>query len=417
MECLAESELVADSKGVHMKYIVVLGDGMADLPIDELQGRTPLEAAETPVMDALSKVSEIGLVHTIPEGMKPGSDTANLSVLGYDPKKYYTGRSPLEALSIGVPMKDTDIAIRCNIVTVSTDDKPYEEKTILDHSSSEISTEDAAVLLETVKAELETEEFQYYVGTSYRHLTIWDQGEVVELTPPHDILGKVIGDYLPTEPKLKAMMKRSYEILANHPINQKRIAQGLNPANSIWFWGAGTKPCVTSFLEKTGKKGVMISAVDLLKGIAVGADMRNIVVPGADGTLETNYEGKAMAAVKALTEEDCDFAYIHVEAPDEMGHQGSIERKVKAIENLDQRVIGVVKTAMDKSGMDYRMMVLPDHPTPICVRTHTSEPVPYLLYDSTALRNETWNYNEKEALESGNYVAEGHALIDYLFAK
>ncbi len=390
---------------------------MADRPLAELGNRTPLEAAETPVLDALSKCSEIGLVHTIPEGMKPGSDTANLSVLGYDPKQYYTGRSPLEALSIGVAMKDTDIALRCNLVTLSADDRPYAEKTILDHSSGEISTEDAAVLLDAVKKELESEEFQFYVGTSYRHLTIWNRGETAELTAPHDVLGNEIGTYLPKEPKLRAMMERSYAILANHPINQKRMEEGKNPANSIWFWGAGTKPCVTSFFEKTGKKGVMISAVDLLKGIAVGADMKNIIVPGADGTLETNYEGKALAAVKALTEDGYDFAYIHVEAPDEMGHQGSVERKVKAIENLDGRVIGVVKKAMEEAGADYRMLVLPDHPTPICVRTHTSEPVPYLLYDSTDPKRETWNYNEKEAAGSGNYIAKGHTVIDYLFRK
>ena len=400
-----------------MKYVIVLGDGMADRPIDEIGGKTPIEYADTPTLDMLSKISEVGLVHTIPEGMSPGSDTANLSVLGYDPKKYYTGRSPLEALSIGVDMKETDVAIRCNIVTVSDDDKPYEEKTIIDHSSSEISTEDAAVLLEAVKKELENDEFKYYVGTSYRHLTIWDKGEVVSLTPPHDILGKTIGEYLPTESKLKEMMKKSYDILANHPINVERVKKGLNPANSIWFWGAGTKPCVNSFEEKNGKKGAMISAVDLLKGIAVGAQMKNINVEGADGTLETNYEGKARAAIDVLTKNGYDFVYVHVEAPDEMGHQGSVERKVKAINYLDTKVIKTIYEGLKESGEDFRMLVLPDHPTPICIRTHSSEPVPYLLYDSTNEVASTLDYSEKCAKESGIYIAEGHTIIDHLFEK
>ena len=400
-----------------MKYLVVLGDGMADRPIEELGGKTPLEYADTPTMDAYSKMSEIGMVHTIPDGMKPGSDTANLSVLGYDPKKYYSGRSPLEALSIGVDMKATDIALRCNIVTVSTDDLPYEQKTIIDHSSSEISTEDAAILLDAVRRELETDVYKFYVGTSYRHLTIWDKGEVVELTPPHDVLGQTIGRYLPKDDVLREMMKRSYDILADHPINRQRIKEGLNPANSIWFWGAGTRPMLSSFEEKTGHKGAMISAVDLLKGIAVGAQMKVIEVEGANGGLETNYEGKAKAAVDALLNGGCDFAYIHLEAPDEMGHQGSVERKVKAIENLDKRIIKNVVEELEKAGVDFRMLVLPDHPTPIVLRTHTGDPVPYMLYDSTDKKNNTWNYNEKDAGASGNYIAEGHTIIDHLFAK
>ena len=400
-----------------MKYIVVLGDGMADRPIDALGGKTPLEYADTPVMDKLSKMSEIGMVHTIPEGMKPGSDTANLSVLGYDPKKYYTGRSPLEALSIGVDMKATDVALRCNIVTVSTDDLPYEEKTIIDHSAGEISTEDAAVLLEAVRKELETDTYKFYVGTSYRHLTIWDKGEVVELTPPHDVLGQKIGQYLPEDDVLREMQKKSYDILAKHPINIERMKKGLNPANSLWFWGAGTRPCVTSFEEKNGKKGAMISAVDLLKGIAVGSNMKVIEVEGATGGLETNYEGKAQAAVDVLLKEGYDLVYIHVEAPDEMGHQGSVERKVKAIENLDKRVIKPVTEALDKSGEDYRMLVMPDHPTPICVRTHTNDPVPYMLYDSTDVKEGNLDYNEKCGRESGIFMANGHEMMTYLLSK
>lgn len=397
-----------------MKYVVVLGDGMADEPIEALGGKTPLAYANTPVMDKLSKLSEIGMVHTIPDGMKPGSDTANLSVMGYDPKKYYSGRSPLEALSIGVPMKDTDVAIRCNIVTISEEDVPFEEKTIIDHSSSEISTEDCAVLLKEVMKELSNETYQFYVGTSYRHCLIWDKGSVVELTPPHDVLGQVIGQHLPQDEALREMMRKSYDILVNHPINIERKKQGLNPANCCWFWGAGTKPMLDSFVEKTGKKGMMVSAVDLLKGIAVGAGMGTVEVEGANGGLHTNYAGKVDAAAKALLEEDYDFVYIHVEAPDEMGHQGSMERKVQAIEYLDEKVIGPMVEKLEQAGVDFRMLVLPDHPTPIRVRTHTSENVPYMLYDSTDKQENAWNYNEAEALKSGNLEPVGHKLIEKL---
>ncbi|MCH5270010.1 MAG: cofactor-independent phosphoglycerate mutase [Lachnospiraceae bacterium] len=400
-----------------MKYVIVLGDGMADEPIEELGGKTPLAAAETPNLDILSKQSEIGMVHTIPDGMKPGSDTANLSVLGYDPKRYYSGRSPLEALSIGVPMKDTDVALRCNIVTISEENVPFEEQTIIDHSSSEISTEDCAVLLKAVADELANEEFQFYVGTSYRHCLIWDKGSVIELTQPHDVLGQVIGQYLPKEEKFRKMMERSYEILVNHPLNVERKKQGLNPANCCWFWGAGTRPALVSFEEKTGKKGMMVSAVDLLKGIAVGAGMGVAQVEGATGGLHTNYEGKVTAAVNALTKDGYDFAYIHVEAPDEMGHQGSVEKKVQAIHYLDTRVIGPLAGQLKAAGEDFRMLVLPDHPTPIRVRTHTSDNVPYMLYDSTAEKSETWNYNEEEGRSSGILVERGHKLIERLFEK
>lgn len=401
-----------------MKYVVILGDGMADEPIESLGNKTILQAADTPFLDMLSKKSEIGMVHTVPDGMAPGSDTANLSVLGYDPKIYYSGRSPLEALSIGVPMTDTDIALRCNIVTIFEEEGvPYEEQTIIDHSSSEISTEDCGILLEAVRKELENDIFKFYLGTSYRHCTIWHNGSVVKLTPPHDVLGQKVGPNLPETESLREMMKKSYEILKNHPLNIERKKKGLNPANSCWFWGAGTKPALSSFEEKTGKKGVMISAVDLLKGIAVGAGMDNIIVPGADGTLHTNYEGKANAAIKALTEDGYDFAYIHVEAPDEMGHQGSVERKIKAVENLDGRVIKTVVEGLKKSGEPFRVIVTPDHPTPIRLRTHVAKPVPYLLYDSTEELDRTWNYNEAEAEASKNYVANGHQLIDKLFEK
>ena len=400
-----------------MKYLIVLGDGMADKNIPELDNRTPLDYADTPAMDKYSKLSEIGMVRTVPEGMAPGSDTANLSVLGYNPREYYTGRSPLEALSIGVDMKPTDVALRCNIVTVSTDDLPYEEKTIIDHSSSEISTEDAAVLLEAVRKELETDIYKFYVGTSYRHLTIWDKGEVVELTPPHDVLGQVIGQYLPKTEALREMMKKSYDILSNHPINVERMKKGLNPANSIWFWGAGTRPALAPFVEKTGHTGAMISAVDLLKGIAVGADMKVVEVEGANGGLDTNYEGKADAAVEALLKDDLDFAYIHLEAPDEMGHQGLLKEKIRSIEYLDRRLIAPVKRAMEDAGEDFRMLVLPDHPTPIRLRTHTGDPVPYVLYDSTCQRKSIRKYTEAEAEATGNFEPNGYRLIERLLSK
>lgn len=399
-----------------MKYIVVLGDGMADEPLAQLGDKTPLEYAKTPMMDALAAKSEIGMAQTIPEGMKPGSDTANLAVLGYNPKQYYTGRSPLEALSIGVDMKPTDIALRTNIVTVSEEEGiPYGERTIIDHSSSEISTEDAAILLNAVKEAFEDETYQFYVGTSYRHLLIWDKGEVVELTPPHDILGKKIGEYLPGDAKLYEMMEKSFDILNNHPLNIERAEKGLNKANSIWFWGAGTRPALSPYVDKTGLKGAMISAVDLLKGIAVGAEMKVVEVEGANGGLHTNYEGKAQAAVDALLKDNCDFVYIHLEAPDEMGHQGGIENKVTAIEYLDQRIIRPVVEAMEASGEEFRMLIMPDHPTPIRCRTHTSNPVPYMLYDSTRTVESKGLYNEKDAAKTGYFVKEGYRITGKLF--
>lgn len=401
-----------------MKYVIILGDGMADEPIESLGGKTILEYADTPNMDALARKSEIGMVNTVPDGMAPGSDTANLSVLGYDPRKYYSGRSPLEALSIGVPMTDEDIALRCNIVTLSEDEgKSYDEQTIIDHSSGEIPTSDCAVLLEAVRRELENDIYKFYLGTSYRHCMIWKGGEVVPLTPPHDVLGQSIGQYLPSDGNLRAMMERSYEILKNHPLNLERKAKGLNPANSCWFWGAGTKPALDSFETKTGMRGVMISAVDLLKGIAVGAGMTNIKVEGADGTLNTNYIGKAQAAVDALVRDGYDFAYIHVEAPDEMGHQGSVERKLTAVENLDKYVVRTVVDGLKESGEPFRLVVTPDHPTPIRLRTHVAKPVPYLLYDSSDVREGERLYNEKEAERTGNYIANGYELIDKLFDK
>lgn len=410
-----------------MKYIVVLCDGMADDPLVELGGRTPLEAAHTPNMDRLAKTAEIGMVRTVPEGMAPGSDTANLSVIGYDPKKYYSGRSPLEALSIGAEMGADDVSFRCNLVTLSEEEDCYEDRIILDHSSGEISTEDAAVLLEALKEEFRSgspserpcysEGYDFYTGTSYRHLLIWHHGKVVELTAPHDILTRRIGEYLPSDPVLRDMMVRSYDILKDHPVNVKRRAEGKNPANSAWFWGAGTRPALTSFEEKNGVRGAMISAVDLLKGIAAGSGMHNITVEGANGGLNTNYRGKGEAAVKALAEDGYDFVYVHIEAPDEMGHQGSVADKIASIEYIDEQVIGPVVEVLKKGGMDFRMLVMPDHPTPVRVRTHTADPVPYMIYDSAHPEQGQASYSEKTGKMSGIYIEEGYRLIDRLLQR
>lgn len=390
---------------------------MADEPLETLQGKTPLEAAEKTGMDTLAKNGEVGLACMVPDGMSPGSDTANLSVMGYDPKIYYTGRSPLEALSIGVDMEATDVSLRCNIVTLTEEEEHYEDRHVIDHSSSEISTEDAAVLVEALKEGLKREGYEFYVGTSYRHLTIWKNGQVVELTPPHDILTKRIGEYLPQDEVLREMMKKSYDILVNHPINVERKAKGLNPANSAWFWGAGTKPALMGFEEKTGKRGAMISAVDLLKGIAVGSKMDNIIVEGANGGLHTNYTGKMQAAADALLKDGYDFVYIHVEAPDEMGHQGLVAEKIQAIENLDRFVVKPLVEILDASGEAYRILVLPDHPTPIRVRTHTNGPVPYLLYDSRKALGKNAMYSEETGTQSGILWKDGYQLMDYLLEK
>lgn len=399
-----------------MKYIVILGDGMADEPLEVLEGKTPLEHANTPAMDALAGMGELGLAKTVPDTMKPGSDVANLAVLGYDPENNYSGRSPLEALSVGVKMNPTDVVLRCNIVTLS-EQEPFAQKTILDHSAGEISTEDADILMDTVREAFNCEEFQFYTGTSYREIMVWDHGKVLDLSQPHDHLGQCITPYLPTEPALYRMMERSYELLNDHPLNLQRAAEGKNKANCLWFWGAGTKPNLQNFEEKNGVRGAMISAVDLLKGIAVGSGMKVIDVPGANGGLHTNYEGKAEAALKALLVDGCDFAYIHVEAPDEMGHQGSVSRKVQAIEYIDQRIVTVIKEKMDASGEPYRILIMPDHPTPIYCRTHTRTPVPYILYDSEKQQKAIARYSEKEAAATGIYESHGYRLMDRLLKK
>ena len=396
-----------------MKYIVVLGDGMSDEPIEALGGKTPLEYANTPAMDALACGGILGMVQNVPEGMHPGSEVANLSVMGYDPKTDFTGRSPLEALSVGVKMEPDDIIFRCNVVTL-TEEEPYAEKTILDHSSSEISTAEADQLMDAIRANFNNEEFQFYTGTSYRHIMVWKHGRLAKLEPPHDHLTQVIGPYLPEEPVLRDFMERSFDILNNHPVNLKRAAEGKRKGNSLWYWGAGTKPSLGGFTEKTGLKGAMISAVDLLKGIAVGAGMRIYTVEGATGSLDTNWEGKAQAAIDALLKDGCDFAYIHVEAPDEMGHQGLVAEKVQSIEYLDTRVIGPIMQAMEDAGEDYRMLVLPDHPTPIRIRTHSSDPVPYVLYDSTRQERKKARYTEAEAKATGTFVPHGYELLNQL---
>ena len=390
---------------------------MADEPLESLGGRTPLEAARTPGMDRLAGKSEIGMVRTVPEGMAPGSDTANLSVIGYDPRKYYSGRSPLEALSIGADMAADDVSFRCNLVTLSENEEKYEDRHILDHSSGEISTAEAAELMEALKTGLQREGYTFYTGISYRHLLIQSKGKVVDLTAPHDILTKRIGEYLPGDPVLREMMVKSYDILKDHPVNIKRREQGKNPANSAWFWGAGTRPALISFEKKNGVKGAMISAVDLLKGIAVGAEMDNITVEGANGGLDTNYAGKGQAAVKALIRDGYDFVYVHIEAPDEMGHQGSAENKILAIEQIDEKIICPVVQAFQEAGTDFRMLILPDHPTPVRVRTHTGDPVPYLLYDSTENVNGPDTYSEKTGAQTGIYVAEGYTLLSRLLGK
>ena len=399
-----------------MKYIVVLGDGMSDEPIAALGGKTPLEYAQTPAMDALASGGELGMVQNVPEGMHPGSEVANLSVMGYNPETDFTGRSPLEALSVGVKMEPDDIIFRCNVVTL-TEEEPYAEKTILDHSSGEISTQEADQLMEAIREHFNNEEFQFYTGTSYRHIMVWKHGRLAKLEPPHDHLTQVIGPYLPEEPVLRDFMERSYDILNNHPVNLARAAAGKNKANSLWYWGAGTRPSLSNFTRKTGLKGAMISAVDLLKGIAVGAGMEIYHVEGATGSLDTNWEGKAQAAIDALLKDGCDFAYIHVEAPDEMGHQGLVKEKVQSIEYLDSRVIAPICRAMEEAGEDYRILVLPDHPTPIRIRTHSSDPVPYVLYDSTRQNKKIAHYTEAEARDTGIFLPPGYELMAKLLQK
>ena len=403
-----------------MKYIVFLGDGMADTPVEALQGKTPLMVAKKPNVDALAPYSEIGLARTVPEGMKPGSDTANLAVMGYDPRSCYSGRSPLEALSMGLTLSDTDIAVRCNLVTLSAEEENYADKRMIDYSAGEISTEESRELIEFIQSKLGDDRVSFHPGISYRHcLIVHDATVGSDLTPPHDITGKPIKRHLPSgvlgELFLDLQMK-SYDLLKDHPVNQKRIAEGKNPANSIWFWGEGTKPALPDFYEKNGIKGAVISAVDLLKGIGKGAGMEVIEVPGATGNVHTDFAAKGKAAIDAFAR-GFDYVYIHVEAPDESGHQGSLEDKITSIEKIDSDIVGPVLEYLKNSGEPYHVLVCPDHPTPLAIRTHSADPIPYLIYKSDDEKQSgVTRYDEENAKESGIFVEEGFTLIDRLLS-
>ncbi|MGI5896824.1 MAG: cofactor-independent phosphoglycerate mutase [Oscillospiraceae bacterium] len=398
-----------------MKYVVLLCDGMADYPCEELNGKTPMQAAYKPNMDALAAHAEVGLVKTVADSQSPGSDVANLSVMGYDPELYYAGRSPLEAASIGIPLKTTDVAMRCNLVTLSTE-PAYEEKTMEDYCGGDIGTDEAAELIQTLAEHFNNDEFRLYTGFSYRHCLVWDNGldDILPLTPPHDISGRVIGEYLPSNPnaaKLLAMMKKSYEILNNHPVNRSRIERGLRPANSMWLWGNGRYKPLPSFQEQFGLKGAVISAVDLIKGIGKLSQMDVINVPGATGYIDTNFEGKAEAAIEALKNHD--FLYLHVEAPDECGHRNELANKVKSIELIDEKILAPVLEALKEYG-DFKVMVLPDHPTPISTRTHARDAVPYFIYQhSNANRQTAYSFDEKGASKSSVFIKHGPDIMKH----
>ena len=399
-----------------MKYLVVLYDGMADYPVDALGGKTPMELAKKPNLDRLARFGETGIVKTVADGLKPGSDIANMSVMGYDPRECYTGRSPLEAVSIGVDMLDTDIIFRCNLVTLS-DEPNYEDKTMVDYSAGDISTAEAAEIIKSVEEHFGTDIFKFYSGVSYRHCLVWHDGtlDLGKMTPPHDISGKVVGPHLSTSENAKelvGMMKASYEFLMQHPVNKKRISEGKRPANSIWLWGEGTKPAMPAFKGKFGLDGSVISAVDLLKGIAKCAGMAAPDVEGATGYIDTNFKGKAECALEEL--ESKDFVYIHLEAPDECGHRNEPENKVKAIEMIDELVLGTVLPVMDEKYDDYKVMVLPDHPTPIKTMTHASDPVPYMIYRKSAEKDSgIESFTENTAKISGKYIDVGYTIMNH----
>lgn len=401
-----------------MKYALILGDGMADYPIPALNGKTPLAVADKPYMNLLAETGEIGLVKTVPDGYKPGSDVANLGALGYDATKCYTGRSPLEALSIGIDMKSDDVAVRTNLVTLG-DEADFADKTMVDYSAGEITTDEARELIEFLQEKLGNDKYSFHAGVSYRHCLIIAHGSVnMQLTPPHDISGKKIGAYLPAgdgSGELAELIRRSNELLSSHPVNLARKAAGNNPANSIWFWGQGTRPALENFRERYGLSGGMVSAVDLLKGIAIGAGMKSVDVEGATGTLSTNFEGKAKAATELL-DNGCDFVFVHLEAPDECGHQGDLEGKIKAIELVDKKILGPVYEHLKASGEDFAIMVMPDHFTPVSILTHSREPVPYLMYSSKRALSAGGDYNEKAAAESGIYYDKPWELTNKFFA-
>ncbi len=397
-----------------MKYVVVLCDGMADYPVPALGGKTPMMCADKPYIDALAQKGEVGLVRTVAAGLKPGSDVANMSVLGFDPKQYYTGRSPLEAASIGVDLKDTDVTLRTNLVTLS-DEPNYEDKTMVDYCAGDISTAEAAEIMQDVESHFGNEMFKFYAGVSYRHCLVWSNGttDLGNMTPPHDISGRVVGEYLSKSENAKPliqMMKDSYAFLSEHPVNKKRVAEGKRPANSIWMWGEGKKPMLPAFSDVYGKKGAIVSAVDLLKGIAKCAKMEAPEVEGATGYIDTNFEGKAHAAVDAL-KNGCDFVYIHLEAPDECGHRNEPENKVKAIEMIDSRVLPIVLDGLQEIGEDYKIMVLPDHPTPIVTQTHAADPVPYLIYHKANEKQGVDSINEETAKNTGVFIENGPDIM------
>ncbi len=401
-----------------MKYVVVLTDGAADTPNSELGGKTPLEAANKPNIDSLARHGEVGMVRTVPDNLPPGSDVANLAVFGYDPQRYYTGRSPLEAVSMNVPLELTDTTFRTNVVTLS-DEANYEDKTMVDYSSDEISTEEARELIRFVNENLGTDEYEFFGGFSYRHLMVWhNRKNEFSLTPPHDISDKVIGPYLPKDETLLSLMKKSYDLLKDHPINKARIEKGLNPANSIWIWGNGTKPNLTTYAERFGINGTVVSAVDLIKGIGICAGLNVPNIEGATGNVHTNFDGKAEAAINAL-KGDSDFVYIHLEAPDEAGHRHEVDNKVKSIELIDEKIVAPVLNYLKSSGEDYSILVMPDHPTPLATRTHSSDPIPYILYSSKNAVEDSGvkSYTEANARETGRFVEHGYTLINKLFEK
>ena len=397
-----------------MKYVVFLGDGMADYPQPSLNDKTPLMVANKPNIDSLCERGEVGLCRTVPCDMKPGSDVANLSVLGYNPKECYTGRSPLEAASIGIDLKETDVTARANLVTLSDEDV-FSDKTMIDYSAGEISTEEAKELIEFLARHLNDDIYTLYSGISYRHCLVVDNGKIAgDLTPPHDITGRIIKDYLPKSDigkKYLGIMEKSVALLKDHPVNIARIKAGKRPANSLWFWGEGTKPDLQLYKQRFGVKGGMISAVDLLKGIGKLAGMKVIEVQGATGNYDTNFKGKADACIEAI-KEGLDFVYIHMEAPDECGHHGDLEHKIFSIEQIDQQVVGPVKEFLEKSGEDFAFLIMPDHPTPIQTMTHCGEPVPYLIYKSNEdLGCGAKSYDEEQAKSTGVVEDVGYKLM------
>ena len=397
-----------------MRFIVLLGDGMADWPLDELGGKTPLAVAHKPNMDALAKRSVLGMVKTVPDGMPAGSDVANLSVFGFNPGEYYTGRSPLEAISMGIKMSDDDIALRCNLVTLS-DTAEYSDASMIDYSSGEITTAEAQELMTAIAQSLNSQGLTFYPGISYRHCLIWKKGPLeLNLTPPHDISDKSIASYLPKGKKsdvLLDLMKRSREVLKNHPVNQRRIEAGKNPATSIWLWGQGKKPSIPLFIEKYGLCGSVISAVDLIRGIGKASGMKSVEVEGATGNIHTNFKGKALAALSEL-KEGRDFVYIHVEAPDECGHQGQLKEKIHSIELIDRDVLGTLLSGLE--GEDpYSILIMPDHPTPIAIKTHCPDPIPFMIYKSgSEVLDENAVYTEDYARGKGLMIEQGYTLMD-----